>query len=177
MNALMRNHLPTIGADFSPAMLRFASRDPRFVGVRADAFNMAFQSESFTTVVCLRLIFHYEDCGDVFRELRRVTVPGGRILFDTLNRYSLRWLVAMPYNFYRGRRDTAVVFRTPKEVQQLIQAAGLQLIDWESRYILPTRMYRVVPSWLSRILEKAERLVPRPLRVVSFWVVERRADV
>lgn len=178
MAAVMRRRLPTIGADYSPAMLGFAAADPDFRGLRADAFNTPFADRTFGAVVCLRLIFHYGECVGILRELGRITAADGRILFDSLNRPSLRWLLARPYNLLRGQRSTPVVFRTPREMEGLIAAAGLRVVDRRARYLLPTRMYRILPSWLCRALDRLERWVPARFRGLTFWTVApaRRSD-
>ncbi len=173
LNAVIRQRAPTIGADISRPMLRFAAKDPEFRGVRSDVFNLAFRDSAFSSVVCLRLSFHYPDLTSLLRELSRVTRPGQQILFDTLNRYSVRWLIAGLYNLYRGQRATRVVFRSREQVEQAIRAAGLVTVRHPSRYLLPTRMYRILPCWLCRLLDRVERWAPAPLRVLTFWSVSK----
>lgn len=169
----MRRLLPTVSADYSPSMLSFAKADPAFRGVRADALGTPFADNAFGAVVCLRLLFHYQDCEGILRELGRITAPGQRLLVDTLNTYSLRWCLAKPYNLLRGQRSTPVVFRTPEQMECIFEAAGLEVVRREGRYLLPTRMYRLLPLWLCRLLEKAERLVPARFRGLTLWTLVR----
>ncbi len=169
----LRRLLPTVSADYSPTMLSFAAAEPEFRGVRANAFETPFADGAFGAVVCLRLLFHYTDCDGILRELSRITAPGQRLLVDHLNTYSLRWCLAKPYNLLRGQRTTPVVFRTLAEMERLIEQAGLIVVRREGRYLLPTRMYRVLPLWLCRLLGKLERLVPPRFLGLTVWSLRR----
>jgi SAM-dependent methyltransferase len=173
MTGTLRRHLPTFSADYSPAMLARAAADPEFRGLRADAFQTPFAEGTFGAVVCLRLVFHYRDCSGILRELGRITAPGQRLLVDSLNRGSLRWLLAKPYNWLRGQRTTPVVFRTLEEMERSIEEAGLVILRREGRYLLPTRMYRILPRWLCAFLDRLERWVPPRFRGLTFWTLER----
>ena len=47
--------------------------------------------------------------------------------------------------------------------------SGFQVEDRTSRFILPTRAYRFLPSFLIRFLATVEPVVPDNRRVLSYW--------
>lgn len=175
INAIMREHLPTIGADYSESMLHFAVHKAGVTGVRVDAFRLGFRDSAFSVAVCLRLSFHYPDCREILAELARVTEAGGLVVIDSLNPYSMRRLINLPWSVIRGARAQAVVFRSRATFQRMIEESGFRVVDVQSRYILPTRAYRLLPRWACAMLEGLEGLVPSPLRVVTYWRLEKTA--
>lgn len=75
--------------DFSPGMiaeLRARADRDRVANLDAavmDAGELAFPDASFDAVYCMFAFFFFPDRARVFRELRRVLKPGGRLLFAT----------------------------------------------------------------------------------------------
>ncbi len=175
INAIMREHLSTIGADYSESMLHFAVHNTGVTGVRVDAFRLGFRDAAFSAAVCLRLTFHYADCRDILAELARVTDAGGVVLIDSLNPYSMRRLIHLPWSVFRGARAQAVVFRSRSHFQRMAEDLGFRVADVQSRFLLPTRAYRLLPRWICAALERLEGLVPSPLRVVTYWRLEKTA--
>lgn len=47
---------------------------------------LPLDSEQFDVVTCLDVLEHVEDVGQVISEIQRVLKPGGRFLFDTINK-------------------------------------------------------------------------------------------
>jgi len=161
-----------ISADYSPGMLAVAQRRLANPVLRCDAFELPFGADSFDSFLCLRLIFHYQDPAPILTEAARVLRPGGELVFDTLNAFSTRHLVEQVLRVLGLRRKTTGLrFMRRREVAALAAACGLQVTRDEARYLLPTRLYRVLPRILCRLLQACERWVPSPLRVLTFWRV------
>ena len=163
-----------VGADYSPTMLEVAVRQPGFCGVRCDAFRLPFRDGCFARTVCLRLSFHYEDWDVILGEVARVTSSEGQILFDTLGRGSLRWLLSRPLDLLRRTGSQAVVFRSRRQVESFVHGAGLDVVVVRSRFLLPTRAYQWLPKALCRLLSWIEHAVPNRFRVVTYWQIAKR---
>ena len=159
--------------DYSREMCRYMRErygsDP-FRVIRADVFSLPFAEHTFDVVFTSRLAFHYENLVDLLPELARVVKPSGFIIFDSLNRYSLRHMASVLIDRFRspGQR---LWFHSLADVRLALKKAGLQVIESRSRYVLPTRAYRYVPHPLLRPLRWLEHVWPRQARVVTFWKV------
>jgi SAM-dependent methyltransferase len=91
------NPAKLVGVDINRDALETATtRHPEIAFVHADAWNLPFESETFDTVTCLEVIEHVEAerRADVFREMRRVTRPGGRLIVSTPHAGWFSWLDA-----------------------------------------------------------------------------------
>jgi glycosyltransferase involved in cell wall biosynthesis len=161
-----------VGADFSPTMLRVARGYGGVPLVRADAFAPPFARETFDTILMPRLLFHYANPESIIAGLLPTLKPGGRMVFDTLNTFSTRWLASL---ILRPFRDTALrtFFESPRGFAQKLAGLGLEVTRCESAYVLPTRLYRFLPGPFVRLVHATERLVPKRYRVLTFWQVKR----
>ena len=162
-----------VGADFSPTMLRVARGYGGVPLVRADAFAPPFAREIFDTILMPRLLFHYANPESILAGLLPTLKPGGRMVFDTLNTCSTRWLASMMMQPFRdaARRN---FYEPPRAFARKLASLGLEVTRCESAYVLPTRLYRFLPGPLVRLVHATERLVPRRFRVLTFWQVRRR---
>lgn len=81
---LLRQQAELIGVDFSAGMLRVAHRKhPSAALVQADLqMDWPFHDAGFDTVVCALVGEHLGELDHVFREMRRVLKPGGRLIFS-----------------------------------------------------------------------------------------------
>jgi SAM-dependent methyltransferase len=99
-----------VGLDINRDALETARRrHPGISFVHGDAWNLPFERETFDTVTCLEVIEHVEGDrrADAFREMRRVTRPGGRLIVSTPHAGWFSWLDANNVRFrvpalYRG---------------------------------------------------------------------------
>jgi demethylmenaquinone methyltransferase / 2-methoxy-6-polyprenyl-1,4-benzoquinol methylase len=139
-----------VGADFSEGMLRearnkLAVRLPRQVPlIAADALALPFASACFACVVSAFLLRNLVDLAQGFREMRRVTRPGGRIVtLDIVppttpgfaqafalyfNRVvpAVGALVAGDRAAYTYLPDSVAHFVTPRDLCRIMEGAGLQ---------------------------------------------------
>lgn len=100
----LREGRMVLGVDFSPASLRYAAglRDAltlRGLGiVRGDALRLPLRSDAFDHVLCNGVLHHTADPKGGFRELARITAPGGFVTVGLYHRHGriahrvLRWL-------------------------------------------------------------------------------------
>ena len=75
--------------DFSPGMLAQARAKPGAERVTFVAHDLAaplpFAGASFDRIVCGLVVDHVADLGGLFREMRRVCRPGGRVIVTTIH--------------------------------------------------------------------------------------------
>ena len=62
-------------------------------------------------------------------------------------------------------------FRTKEEVLSILKDSGFEVQETVSAYILPTRAYKLAPSFLNKVFDIIERILPSQLRVLTFWKV------
>ena len=159
-----------VSADYSPAMLAVARRRVANPLLRCDAFALPLRDKSVDRILMLRLIFHYCAPAGILAEAGRVLRPGGELVFDTLNRYSTRWLAeALLVSSGKRRPGTGLRFASARAVEALVARAGLAIVESRSRFLLPTRVYRFLPPRLQSVLVTLERWVPSRLRVLTYW--------
>jgi 2-polyprenyl-6-hydroxyphenyl methylase / 3-demethylubiquinone-9 3-methyltransferase len=98
--------------------------------------RLPFGDGAFDAVVAADVLEHVPDLPAAVAELARVLAPGGRLVFDTINRtpwawftavFGLeRWLRMVP----RGTHDWRLFIR-PAELDRLLRAAGLEPVAVE----------------------------------------------
>lgn len=140
------------------AHARAGSRSIRYdVGVGE---ALPYGDASFDHVVCVDVLEHVRDLDQVLAEVARVLRPGGRFLFDTINRTALARfaVVTMAEDVLRllpkGTHDPAL-FIAPDRLRAGLAAAGLE----------PGAMTGLGPVFLNR------RLDPVFGRVPFRWVI------
>ncbi len=160
------------GVDISEAMLDQGRRKARAAGVadtltflQGDAGRLPFPDNYFDAVFAMRFFHLAPDPEGFMAELCRVSHD--QIFFDTFNRYSFRslynWALPMGSRLYSKR-----------EVQHLLENAGLELIDAAHDFVLPYGFYRAVPGWIARPFRSLDTTVCRtPIgdigASVSYW--------
>lgn len=81
-----------LGLDLSLGMLGRA-RQKGLEVVQADLRALPFKDDSFDTVYSFKVLAHIDTIGAALEELARVTRPGGTLVLEFYNRYSLRYVV------------------------------------------------------------------------------------
>ncbi|TDL75233.1 3-demethylubiquinone-9 3-O-methyltransferase [Palleronia sediminis] len=96
--------------------------------------DLPYEAGSFDAVVCVDVLEHVRDLDRVMAEVARVLVPGGRFLFDTINRNALSRfaVVTMAEDVMRllprGTHDPEM-FITPAELDRAARKAGLRPLN------------------------------------------------
>jgi 2-polyprenyl-6-hydroxyphenyl methylase/3-demethylubiquinone-9 3-methyltransferase len=100
---------------------------------RGEALPLADGSMDY--VVCVDVLEHVADLGQVINEVRRVLKPGGLFLFDTINR---TWLASLVVVFFGerifrilpvGTHDPAMFIR-PAKLTTRLKACGFHVSDF-----------------------------------------------
>jgi 2-polyprenyl-6-hydroxyphenyl methylase/3-demethylubiquinone-9 3-methyltransferase len=91
---------------------------------------LPYAAQRFDAVVCVDVLEHVADLPQVITEVARVLRPGGRFLYDTINRTALARFATITLAeevlrlLPRGTHDPALFIR-PHELQHLLRQAGL----------------------------------------------------
>jgi SAM-dependent methyltransferase len=159
--------------DASPALIEAARQrvgsDPRITITAADAEHLPIPSGSVDVVVAVRLLLHFRDPSDVFREIARVLRPGGWLIAEYPNRRhvlaSLRYLTgrqawsptgAKPHEYLAGH-----FAHQPATIERQLRAAGLEPDARRAVSLFRSaKLKRVVPA---RILAAIESPLQAPL--------------
>ena len=123
------------GIELSPEMLAIArSRAERHgLGVdlhEGDAHDLPFDDASFDTVVCCLALCSIPDPPRALAEMRRVLVPGGRLLLLDHVRSTARLLFAAQWLAEQVTRRTAGEYFTRRPLP-LVEAAGFEVVESE----------------------------------------------
>ncbi|MEX3014329.1 bifunctional 2-polyprenyl-6-hydroxyphenol methylase/3-demethylubiquinol 3-O-methyltransferase UbiG [Gymnodinialimonas hymeniacidonis] len=92
--------------------------------------NLPYPKASFDSVVCVDVLEHVQDLEKVLSEIARVLKPGGRFLYDTINRNPVARLATITVAedilrlLPKGTHDPAM-FITPAELTDGLRKAGL----------------------------------------------------
>ncbi|GLK86798.1 class I SAM-dependent methyltransferase [Ancylobacter defluvii] len=81
-----------VATDLNPAMLETAARhgpDPRIRWQQADAMALPFEDGVFDAVICQFGVMFLPDKAQGLREVRRVLVPGGTLMFNVWDRLAV----------------------------------------------------------------------------------------
>ncbi|MEU7907067.1 methyltransferase domain-containing protein [Actinoplanes sp. NPDC049118] len=128
---------PVSGIELSPAMLAIARRRAAGLGRDVDLRNgnaeaMPFAGATFDTVVCALSLCAIPDPVAAVREMRRVLVPGGRLLL--LDHVASTWppVYAAQWLFERLTVRAAGEHFTRRQLP-LVRAAGFEIVEVERR--------------------------------------------
>jgi len=163
LGALMAGGARVVGVDLSRAMLSHArAAAPPFAGlVQASAFRLPFADASFGAVASGFVLRNLEDLGGAFREMSRVTAPGGAVVALDITGPSDRRVrrlfdayfgtVAPALGGLVGRREayrylvrSLAQLPTPRELCALLEGAGLTTargrpLTWGTATLLTAR--------------------------------------
>jgi ubiquinone/menaquinone biosynthesis C-methylase UbiE len=122
------------GVELSPAMLAIARQRAASLGLDADlregdAEHLPFGDASFDTAVCALSLCTIPRSAAAIAEMRRVLVPGGRLLLDRIGStwppvYGAQWLLERITIRAAGEHFT-------RRQLPLVQAAGFQVMETE----------------------------------------------
>jgi 2-polyprenyl-3-methyl-5-hydroxy-6-metoxy-1,4-benzoquinol methylase len=188
------------GADFglrmlSEARLRAGINHLRFFPIRVRLEELAFADDSFDLVNLYGVIEHLPEPARVLRELARVMVPGGLLIFSVPRKGSLAWLTYAMfcpslesavmkkklverigfrrkmelYRFYRSHEINGLIARlTGMTLIARIPAAHGGFVGFPSkllRYFAARGRYEVLDRWNQ--LAKRMKLVPAGEYIVA----------
>jgi ubiquinone/menaquinone biosynthesis C-methylase UbiE len=164
-----------IGIDFSEGMARRAKE--RGLEVRIGHIHaLPFDEDRFDLTYAFKVLAHVPQVESAIREAVRVTRPGGLLLLELYNPWSLRYLVKTlagprPIGDHRSEADVYTRWDSPRAIPKLLPP-NVELVEvYGIRVLTPFAALHRIP-WLSAGLVRAERLASRsPLRYFGGFVV------
>lgn len=171
-----------VGVDLSAGMIARA-RGRGLEVVRGSATALPFASSSFDVVCSFKVLAHVPDIERALVEIARVTRPGGVMLLEFYNPWSLRYLARLAAGARRiGREHTEADVPTRWDSRRAIRAmlpSGCELEDVRGvRVLTPVALAHRVPviaPLLARAEEHASRSIVRGLGGFLVAIVRRRA--
>lgn len=164
-----------VGVDISEGMA--AKPRARGLDVRiGDICALPFDDDAFDLTCSFKVLAHVQDVKAAIREAARVTRPGGHLVLELYNPWSLRFLAkraAGPQSISENRTEADVFTRwdTPRALKSLIPANTKRVGVYGLRVLTPFAAVHRVP-WLGSALRSAERIVSRsPLRYFGGFLV------
>jgi ubiquinone/menaquinone biosynthesis C-methylase UbiE len=166
----------TRGVDLSPGMLEKA-RERGLDVVEGSATALPFEDESFDVTCSFKVLAHVPEINTALEEMARVTRPGGHVIAEFYNPFSLRGLVKRfgpAGRIAKGAHERNVYtrFDSPAQVRALVPEGCKLVAERGVRIATPTA--HVMRSRLGRLVfANAERfLCDSPLCVFAgFYVV------
>jgi SAM-dependent methyltransferase len=163
------------GFDLSAGMVKKAERRGLNV-VLGDITNIPFKDASFDVVCSFKVLAHVPDIRGALSEIARVTKPGGSMVLEFYNLWSLRYLaklVAGPQAISKDRTEADVFTRwdSPKAIERLLPPT-VELRDLRGvRVFTPAASIYRLPV-ISKPLSRLEKwAVDSPLRHFGGFLV------
>jgi len=164
-----------VGVDLSEKMAERARGRGLDVQI-ASVCDLPFQDGRFDLTYSFKVLPHVPNIGAALREAARVTRPGGHLLLELYNPWSLRYLVKKalgPRSISDTRTEADIFTRwdSPRTIPKLLPPE-LELIDYYGvRVLTPVAAVHGVP-WLACRLRHAElRSARSPLRYFAGFLV------
>ena len=163
------------GVDLSPGMLR-AARERGLQVVLGSATKLPFGDAQFDLVCSFKVLAHVPDIEQAVREIVRVTRPGGTMVLEFYNPWSLRYLakrIAGPQPISDGRTEADVFTRwdSPTRIRALFPSDATIEGFRGVRVLTPAAFAHKIPL-LRDALRVAERsALDSPLRYFGGFLV------
>jgi ubiquinone/menaquinone biosynthesis C-methylase UbiE len=160
LDRVARRAQRAVGIDISKGMLHQAVARGLDVA-QGDVTALPFADESFDVVYSFKVLAHIQDIDRALSEMARVTRPGGHLLLEFYNPYSLRYLAkraAGPKKISKKTDESAIYTRwdTAMDLRRRLPES-LRVVDYSGiRIFTPAAVAHKIP------------LVGRALRTLEF---------
>ena len=175
LERLARHATTASGVDLSPGMLRVA-RERGLSVVLGSATNLPFADDSFDLVCSFKVLAHIPDIEQALREIARVTRPGGRMLLEFYNPWSVRFVakrLAGPQPISDGRNEADVFTRwdSPTAVRRMLPH-GVTLEDFRGvRVFTPAAFVHKLPIVGTAFAFAEHRALHSPFRYFGGFLI------
>jgi len=164
-----------VGIDLSEGMAQRA-RDRGLDVHIGSVCDLPFQDDEFDLTYSFKVLAHIPDIDAAVREAARVTRPGGHLLLEFYNPWSLRYLAKklagpQPISDDRTEADILTRWDSPLAIPKLLPP-NVELVDYYGiRVLTPVAAAHRIP-WVARGLSRAELLATHsPLRYFGGFLV------
>lgn len=133
------------------------------------AQDLPFEANSFDIVIAVTILCFVGDADRVFREVKRVPRPGGRLVIGELGKWSLWAAGRRVRGWFGSGLWRSAYFRTAGELKRLAKRAGLQPIGVDGGIYYPRW------TWAARLIAPIDRYLSRVTYLgAAFLVLEAR---
>jgi ubiquinone/menaquinone biosynthesis C-methylase UbiE len=164
-----------VGIDLSEGMAQRA-RDRGLDVHIGSVCDLPFEDDRFDLAYSFKVLAHIPDIEAAIREAARVTRPGGHLLLEFYNPWSLRYVakkVAGPQPIGDSRTEADIFTRwdSPRAIPKLLPP-NVELVGYKGvRVLTPFAAVHRIP-WVTRGLSRAELLAGRsPLRYFGGFLI------
>jgi ubiquinone/menaquinone biosynthesis C-methylase UbiE len=164
-----------VGIDLSEGMAQRAKDRGLDVHI-GSVCELPFEDDRFDLTYSFKVLAHVPDIDAALREAARVTRPGGHLLLEFYNPWSLRYLAkkaAGPQQIGDAGTESDISTRwdSPRDIPKLLPP-NLELVDYHGvRVLTPIAAVHRVP-WVSRSLSRAELMASHsPLRYFGGFLI------
>lgn len=153
-----------VGIDLSEGMAQHARERGLDVQI-GSVTDLPFEDDEFDLTYSFKVLAHVPDIDAALREAARVTRPGGHLLLEFYNPWSLRYLakrVAGPQPIADNRTEADIPTRwdSPRAIEKLLPP-NLELVDFYGvRVLTPAASAHRIP-WVAPTLRRAEHRAAR----------------
>lgn len=164
-----------IGVDLSEGMAAHASS--RGLDVRiAELGALPFADASFDLTCSFRVLAHVPDATGALAEAARVTRPGGHLVLELYNPWSLRYLAKRlggPRRIVDSHSEADVFTRwdSPRDVRAMLPSGVEWLDSYGIRVLTPLAAVHRVPVFGTALRKAERRLSHSPLRHFGGFLV------
>ncbi len=164
-----------VGLDLSPGMLR-AARARGLDVVQGLATALPFADESFDLVCSFKVLAHVPDIRMALGEMARVCAPGGTVLAEFYNPWSLRYLGKRfgPAGRISARTTEAAVytrFDSPRQIREILPS-GVDLVGFRGVRVFTPVAHAVSLPVVGPLLRRLEHAaLESPLALFGGFLV------
>jgi ubiquinone/menaquinone biosynthesis C-methylase UbiE len=164
-----------VGIDLSEGMAQRAKDRGLDVHI-GSVCDLPFEDDQFDLAYSFKVLAHVPDIDSAVREAARVIRPGGHLLLEFYNPWSLRYLAkkaAGPQRIGEDRTEADILTRwdSPRAIPRLLPP-NLELVDYYGvRVLTPFAAVHRLP-WVARALSRAELAASHsPLRYFGGFLI------
>ncbi|MFA9410747.1 MAG: class I SAM-dependent methyltransferase [Deltaproteobacteria bacterium] len=164
-----------VGIDLSEGMAQLA-RDRGLDVHIGSVCDLPFEDDQFDLTYSFKVLAHVPDIDAALREATRVTRPGGHLLLEFYNPWSLRYLAKkaagpQPIGDDRTEADISTRWDSPRKIPALLPP-NVEIVDYYGvRVLTPFAAVHRIPG-IARGLSRAEHLASRsPLRYFGGFLI------
>ena len=160
-----------VGIDISQAMLNQTKSKIQALGiyqkvklVAGNAYTLPFAKGSFDKCVCINALNHIPNTRRVIQEISRVLKPGGILVINFTNLWSLYFPIGLIVNLRNRswRNKVYTHWHTTSQIRRICKEANLEICEIQGMFYLPQRLPKILTLLFKKLDEK--------MRVSGRWI-------
>lgn len=151
-----------IGIDTSREMIKQAvlKRKDGYELIIADATNLPFKDECFSTVLCIRVLKWIPEYKKAISEISRVLKPKGMLVLDVANLFGWELILRIP-EIIKNRMEIPHLFKISK-IKKVLGDNRLEMVECRALHKLPLTAWNLTGNYfLINTLTKIDFLLKK----------------